>query len=278
MELSWFEGMIYGLLSGLAEFLPVSSDAHQALMYKLFGVTNAGNFLQLLVHGSVLIGLYLECRNHIGQLRRERRLAAIPKRRRKRQPDFTRLQEYRLLRSALIPVVLGFFFYNQLLQLRGNLLVVCGFLVGNGLILYLPQTVRSGNKDARSMTGFDGILLGICAGFSLIPGLSTVGLVASIALMRGVDKECALRWALLLCIPVMVGRVGFDVFGIISGGIGSLGFSGIIGCALAAVCAFFGVRLAIRTMRSFARRLGFSGCSYYCWGTALFAFIMYLSI
>ena len=40
MELNWLECLIYGLLSGLTEFLPVSSLAHQTVILKVFGLEN----------------------------------------------------------------------------------------------------------------------------------------------------------------------------------------------------------------------------------------------
>ena len=40
LELSWLESLIYGLISGFAEFLPVSSLAHQTIYLKLIGASN----------------------------------------------------------------------------------------------------------------------------------------------------------------------------------------------------------------------------------------------
>jgi hypothetical protein len=57
-----------------------------------------------------------------------------------------------------------------------------------------------------------------------------------------------------------------------------LGLFAAIGYALAGLGAFAGAHLSLRMMRSFSRRVGFSGFAYYCWGAALFAFIIYLSI
>ena len=37
MNFSWLESLIYGLISGLAEFLPISAEGHQHIMLYLFG-------------------------------------------------------------------------------------------------------------------------------------------------------------------------------------------------------------------------------------------------
>lgn len=278
MELNTIEALIYGLISGLTEFLPVSSRAHQALMLKMFGVSDAGNLLTLAVHSAVLLALYAECSHHIDQLRRENRLAAVPKHRRKRQLSQAKILELRLLKTALVPLLLGFLFYLNLRQWDGDLLRIAICLLVNGVLLFLPQTLRSGNKDARTMTGFDSILLGLSGALAMFPGISRTGTLSSVAVAQGADKEHALNWALLLSLPVIAVMIGFDMFAIITGGFGPFGILPAVGCVLGAAGAFLGARFAIRTMHTFAKRIGFSGFSYYCWGAALFTFIMYLSI
>jgi undecaprenyl-diphosphatase len=278
VELSWFESLVYGLISGLTEFLPVSSAAHQALVLKLFGHNSSNCLVSLFVHCAVLLALYMDRHIHIQQLRREVRLAAVPKRRRKRQPDQGRIMEVRLLRNAVIPMLLGFLIYGYLRGLGSDLHRISLFLLLNGVVMFLPVMFASGNKDARNMAGFDSLLLGLCSVLGLIPGFSRVGVMISMALIRGVDKENALNWSLLLTIPAMICYGAMDLFALFTGGLVSFGIPSLLGCVLAAAAAFLGTRLAIRTMRSLVRTAGFSGFSYYCWGAALFSFIMYLSI
>ena len=37
MEIGWLESLLYGLLSGFTEFVPVSAQAHGAILRRLFG-------------------------------------------------------------------------------------------------------------------------------------------------------------------------------------------------------------------------------------------------
>lgn len=278
MGLSWLQSLIYGLISGLTEFFPISAQAHQTMMLRLFGTTDAGNLTVLLVRAAVLAALFLNCRDHIEHLRREQRLQMIPARRRKRQPDPRKILELRLLKSAAIPAILGFVFYIQVRQWNQNLLMISVLLIVNGIVLYYPQTVRSGNKDARSMSGFDSILLGIGGSLGLVAGFSRIGFMTSAAAIRGADQEHGLNWALLLSLPVLLVYLCLDGFAVLTGGFGSLGLMAVIGYVLAAIGAFLGASLSLHMMRSFSRKVGFSGFSYYCWGAALFTFIMFLSI
>ena len=41
MDLNWLQSLLFGLVSGLTDILPVSAQAHRMLMLKFFGVKNA---------------------------------------------------------------------------------------------------------------------------------------------------------------------------------------------------------------------------------------------
>lgn len=277
MNFDWLESVIFGFVSGLTEFLPVSVQAHETLMRKLFG-SSEGALLALVVHGATLLALCLNMRQQVAQLLRERNLSRIPPRRRKRQPDLMKILELRLLKTALIPMLLAFVGYFLLGTVTADLSITALLLVVNGLILYIPGHMPNGNKDARSMSSLDGVLLGLSGAVAILPGISRIGAVSSAAIARGADKENALRWGLLLCIPALLVFFGIDVLSLVSGGMPALSFPVILQCILSAAAAFGGASLGIGIMRFLAVRTGFSGFAYYCWGTALFSFLMYLTI
>ena len=128
MELNWFESILYGLFSGLADILPVSAQAHRLILLKLFGESGESAFLRLLIHVGTLAALYYCSQNQIIRYLRARKLAMIPKRKRKRPLDTRTLMDFKMLRTALIPVVIGFFFYQKAEALGSNLLLIALFL------------------------------------------------------------------------------------------------------------------------------------------------------
>lgn len=277
MDMNWFECILYGLVSGMTEILPVSSQAHEALLLKLFGA-GENPLLRILVHTAIWEALYLSLRDHVELMLQERDLARIPPRRRDRQPDPIPLFDLKLTRSALIPMLLGFALSPLLRSWQTDLSKAAIFLVLNGLILYIPCRIQSGNKDSRSMTGLDSLLLGISGALAVFPGISRVGAVVSTAVGRGADKEHALRWAFLLSLAALMGVIGFDALALFRTGVEALTVPVVLSYALATAAAFFGAVAGIRGMRFLAVHTGFSGFSYYCWGAALFAFLMYLTI
>ena len=275
--MDWLESILYGLISGLTEFLPVSAQAHQALLAKMFGAS-AGTLVQLFIHASALLALYQSCAEQIAQLFREQRLLKIPRSRRRRQPDMIRVLDMRVLTTAAIPLLLGFFAYPTLSVWRGDLHFIAPVLLVNGIILYVPMHMATGNKDSRSMSRLDSLLLGLAGAVAVIPGISRVGIITSAGIARGADREQALRWSLLLTIPALIGLIGFDIYGIMLEGMGTLSIPVLLQIVLTAAAAYGGAVAGINTMRFMAVRVGFSGFAYYCWGAALFSFIMYLTV
>ena len=102
MEWNWLHSLIFGFISGFAEFLPVSADAHQFLFSY---VTGAGDELlgfRLISHISVLATLAFSCRKQTNRLSRERRIATAPAKRRRRQPDKLAMLDMKVLRTASV--------------------------------------------------------------------------------------------------------------------------------------------------------------------------------
>lgn len=277
MDLNWFQSILYGLFTGLAEILPVSAPAHRAMLLKLFGENSESPLLRLMIHIAAIAALYYSCHTQILRLLRAQRLAAVPKRRRKRPLDNNSLMDMRVLRTTLIPIVIGFIFYLNAAKLGENLLFVALFLVINGIILYLPPYLPGSNKKSGTMSRIDGLLLGLGGGLSVLPGISSIGTATSIGLICGVERKYALNTALLMNLAVMAGLIIFDFVSMFTVGLGGVSFGQFLCFLLAAGAAFGGVYLGVKIMRVLAENIGFNGFAYYCWGSALLAVILYIN-
>lgn len=277
MEWSWLQSMAYGLTSGFFEFLPASADAHRVLFSCLTGSGKEELVFRLISHVSILLALLLSCRPQLDKLRRERKIAAIPAKRRKRQPDVKTVLDIRLLKTALLPLLIGFVFYLPAQHLADNLWLLALILTINGIILFVPQLFPSGNKDSQSVSAVDALLMGVGHALGVIPGISRIGAALSLGKMRGLDRQYAVDMCLLLSIPALLTLIGFDVYSIVSLGT-AVSLGQIIPYILTGVTAFLGAYLCVVLMRFLSVKVGFSGFSYYCWGAALFVFVLYLTI
>ena len=276
MELNWFESFLYGLFSGLADILPVSSQAHQILLLKFFGISGSSGFLSLLIHLSIFAALYLNSRSYIIRISRAMRLARVPKRRRKRPLDVRSMMDWKLLQTIIIPVVLSMFAYPYTAALGGKLIWIVIFLFINGVILYAPQFLPTGNRDSRTLSRLEGLLMGFGGGLSVLPGISAIGAATSVGSVCGVERTYALDMAFMMNMVVNLGLIVFDVINLMSGSIGTLSWIIIVRYLFTAAVTFGAAMGGIRIMRTLAKTNGYSVFAFYCWGVALFAFVLNL--
>lgn len=278
MELSWFESLVFGLFSGLADVLPVSAQAHKAILMKIFGASGEHPLMRLVIHLAILAALYYSCSNQIMRIARQRKLAKIPKKKRKRPVDARTLMEFRLLCTMSVPVVISLFLYEKTSGWGERLNLTALFLLLNAVVLYLPNLMPTGNKDARSMSGLEGLMMGLGGAASVLPGVSSVGCSTAVASVCGADRPFALNLTYLMHMVLTVGLIVLDLITLAEVGLSAMSLSVIICCLLAAAAAFAGAFFGIRVMRMMAVNIGYSVFSYYCLGAALLSFVLYLMV
>ena len=276
MELSWFESCIFGLFSGLLDIIPVSAEAHRILLLKFFGVKASSDFLNLLIHMAVFAALYYSSQNQLVRMRRARALARVPKRKRKRPLDIRSMMDWSMLKTMLIPAILGVFLRKYTAGMGSKLMLVSLFLFLNGLILYVPQFFPTSNRDSRTLSRVEGLLMGLGGAASAVPGISAIGATTSIASVCGVDRTYGLNMALMMNMGITAGLMVYDFLGIVANGIGLSSVWAFLSNLCSAAAAFGGAMLGIKLMRQLAAGQGFSVFGVYCWGLALFTFILNL--
>ena len=276
MTLNWLHSIIYGFVSGLTDILPVSAQAHQVLLLKFFGAKGNMDLLNLLIHIAVFTALYYGTQAHIIRMNRARALARVPKRKRKRPLDTRSLMDWSLLKTMSVPAILGIFLYRYTSSLETNLIMTSFFLFLNGLLLYVPQFLPSSNKDSRTLSRVEGLLMGLGGTASVLPGISAVGSAVSIGSICGVEKGFCLNLALMMNMVLTAGMAVYDVIGIVNNGLDTLSFGILFTYLMTASAAFGGTYSGIRIMRYLSQEHGYSMFGIYCWGLALFTFILNL--
>lgn len=276
MDLNWMQGLLYGLCSGLMDILPVSAQAHRVLLLKFFGTRGSSDLMHLLIHFAVVCALYFSCNAHIVRMSRAKRLSRVPKRKRKRPLDTRSLMDLSMLKTMLVPVIVGMFLYPYAEKMRGSLLFTALFLFLNGIILYIPQFLPTGNRDSRNSSRVEALLMGLGGIASVLPGISAMAVTTSISSVCGVERGYGLSMALLMNLFLNIGLLIHDALGIAAGGLETLSLQLVAGYILTAAAAFAGTLLGIRLMRRLAEGEGYSVIGLYCFGMSLFIFILNL--
>ena len=273
---TWINSLLYGLFSGLADILPISASAHKVLLLKFFGVRETPALMELLIHAAVFAALYYSAQSHMIRINRARALARIPKEKRKRPLDLRSLMDWSMMKTIAVPAILGLYLYQYTRSMGSNLILVALFLFVNGIVLYVPQYFPASNKDSRTLSRVEGLLMGLGGMASILPGISAMGAALSIGSVAGVEKKFALTMALMMNMVLNIGFIVYDVLGIMSAGLGALSFGILLRYIVTAAVAFGGTVAAIRIMGYMSEKHGYSVFGIYCWGLAMFTFVLNL--
>ena len=276
MDLSWLQSTVLGFLSGLTDILPVCAQAHKAILLKMFGSDVEPPVMRLMIHLATLAALYYCCSAQIMRMNRQLKLAKVPNKRRKRPVDVRVIMDFRLLRVTLIPLVLVYLIYSKTSVHNMALSWIALYTLLNAVILYLPVLLPTGNKDSRTFSPFEGILMGLGASLSIIPGVSAIGSMNAVGSLCGGDRTYVLNMSFLVQMAVTLLLIVYAVMLLLEIGAGTISFAILLSYLLSAAAAFAGVFLGVRVMRALAANVGFNGFAYYSLGLALFTFILYL--
>ena len=267
--MNWLQTIIFGIISGISEFLPISAHAHRKILLWLFGVDGIDPLRDLIVHIAVAAALILAMKS----------MSEIIFRPPNGSRGYNRMargnRDARLIRTATSPMLLVFLVLSYITRSIPVPLMSL-FLLINGVILYLPDRMLHGNKDARYMTRAEGIMLGLAGAATALTGISGLALILFVAAARGAHRTHGVNWGLQLCLPILILQILIDIFTIFIN-LSSITLSaGFLGYLFIALFAFVGAYLAVKLVRILSARTGFLAFSYYSWGLALFTFILYL--
>ena len=192
--------ILYGLIQGLTEFIPVSSTAHLKVISLFFGIDDPGPSLSAIIQIGSILALVWYFRNDIFKLRDQ-----YPKN------IFYTLFHEKLFRSILIgtiPIVflggtIKLFFSNFFDEiLRSNLsIAIVSFIMA--IFMYLADSSNKGSINLKNHSYLDSFFIGLSQAFAVFPGVSRSGITISTALINGWERRDAAKFSFLLGIPAI---------------------------------------------------------------------------
>ena len=270
-----WESIFYGFVSGLTEFLPISSLAHQRILQKLFGLSAADPIQDLFVHLALLAAVVSGCRGMIDQLRRGRQLQLHKRRGIRGNND---ILELTFLKNAILPMLICYFILFNCFTFGNTMVWITFFSLLNAILLFFTSRMMQGNKDERSMSILDSWFIGISGSLAVFPGISRVGAMLSASIVRGIDRRKAVNWALLLSVPALIFASLLDILSLLTADGRTQITGSFLGYLFSACSAYIAGYFGVVIMRSAATDKDYSGYSYYALGVMLFSLFLYLFI
>lgn len=262
--MSVIEGILLGLLQGMAEFLPISSSGHLIIAQKLFDLDDVPLLFDIFLHLATLGAVLLFFRKRIVQLVQ---VAIRWIGRRSLPEDSADLQTIlALLLGTAVTAVFGLFLSDVIGDLDEEAVCI-GFFITSGLLIFSAWLERrrqekcaggegagagatcSGEARATGVKPLQGLGIGLAQGFGVMPGISRSGSTIAGALLCGVSREQAGEFSFLLSIPAILGAfiLELDDLGEMGDAVGVAPV--LAGCLAAFVAGIFALALLMKIVR-----------------------------
>lgn len=194
------QAIIFGIIQGLTEFIPISSTAHLRVIPALLGWADKGAAFTAVIQIGTLLATFVYFRSDIADL-----LSGFF-RALKNKTYFkdTYFRLFMLLMLGTIPVaVFGLLFKHFIKGEARGLYVIAGSLIFFAILLYIAEKVASKKKSLEEVTVRDGTVIGFFQALALIPGASRSGVTITAGLFTGLKRDTAARYSFLLSIPAI---------------------------------------------------------------------------
>lgn len=174
-----------GIIQGLTEFLPISSDGHLYFFKKTLGIS--GDLLSFFVflHLATLLAISIFFWKKIITILTNKKV---------------------LIHLFIITLITGLIgiaiehIFEKIFELK--YLIAGGFLI-NSLIIFSAKP--NGARTINQIKFYDSIWLGVLQGLAVFPGISRSGITISALLKKGFQKQEAFQLSFIMAIPAILG-------------------------------------------------------------------------
>ncbi len=191
--------VILGIVQGLAEFLPVSSSAHLALIQQVHAfhvpsLVDSPQFDIALHLGSalaILVVLWHDWVSLVGGAVREN--------------GFERKLVGFLLLTSVPGAIFGVLLDEKAAAAIHNPLVIAGTLMVMGVVLWLVDRASKRQEPVESMTWGRALGVGVAQAVAIIPGVSRSGVTITAGRAMGLSREAVAKYSFMAALPIILG-------------------------------------------------------------------------
>lgn len=254
-----FVAIIWGIVEGITEWLPVSSTGHMILVEQFLKFQNDNfteMFLVVVQLGAILAVVLLFWERIWPFHFRDKSQPVV---------DMKIMQMWFKIVVACLPAaIVGVLFDDLIDEIFYNGYVVAGALIIYGILFIVVENWNKGRRPVIGSVaeiGYDtAIIIGIFQLLAaVVPGTSRSGATIIGALLLGVSRGAAAEFTFYLAIPVMFGA---SLLKLAKSGLG-FGAMGYVTLVVGMAVAFFVSLFVIRYLMNYIRKHDFKAFGYY---------------
>lgn len=242
--------IIFGIVQGITEFVPVSSSGHLLLLHLLFPSFSSVNPLSfdVALHIGTLVALvaafWPDCVRYLK--------AAFTRATNIHETEERRLSW--LIVLGIIPAGVAGFLLDNLAEekLRSEYIVVAMLIIVS--LLFIAVEWRRKNKPGHALNSLlwpQALFIGTAQALALVPGTSRSGITIVAGMMMQLKREDAARYSFLLAIPLTAAAAAKKTIDLAQMGITMSDlFLVVVGVVSAAVTGFIALRFLLQFVKT----------------------------
>ncbi|MBP3702051.1 MAG: undecaprenyl-diphosphate phosphatase [Lachnospiraceae bacterium] len=258
--LDFLIAIIYGIVEGITEFLPISSTGHLILLEELLPMQVSKAFMEMfdvvIQLGAILavVVLYFN------------KLNPFAPRKSSKQKQLTWAIWGKVVVGCIPAVICGLLFDNWMDEHLYNAYVVATMLILYGVLFIVLEgknNKRSFSVNNVAQLSYTGAaLIGLFQILAMVPGTSRSGVTILGAMLLGVSRTAAAEYSFFLSIPIMFGASGLKLVKFFLDG-NSFAGSEIGVLIVGTISAFVVALIAIRFLMNYIKQNDFKTFGYY---------------
>jgi undecaprenyl-diphosphatase len=195
------QGIGYGAVQGLSEFLPVSSSAHLALLPWFAGWEDPGLGFDVALHvGTLLAVLWYFWRDWW-----ELAQGAVAGLGGSGESRENGLLFWKIVVASIPAAVAGVALEHEAEEAFRAPVLIAAALAALGALLYWGDRRPESRVRLQSIDWMDALWIGAAQAAAIVPGVSRSGVTITAARLRGIGREASARFSFLLSTPVIAG-------------------------------------------------------------------------
>jgi undecaprenyl-diphosphatase len=253
--MTYLQAVILGLVQGLAEFLPISSSGHLALLEHFFGIKEDAVLLYaVLLHFGTLIAVFVCFWKDIVELVKELfvTIGDLVKGRGLRLDERpVRKLGVMIIISCIPTAIIGFVFGDVFEGMYSKPIIIACMFVITGIMLIIAENIGTGHRTIENMNVRNALFIGIVQGIAIIPGISRSGSTLFSSLLVQLDRKFAVKYVFLISIPTILGSVILELPDGIKSGLGGASLGPVIvGVIVSFLCGLFAIKIMLRIVQN----------------------------
>ena len=273
--MSILSAIFLGFVQGVAEFLPISSSGHLAVLQNVFHMqtTEEGHmFFDVLLHLGTVVSIVIVYWKDIVNIVRDtldflRSARFSDPQARKEHPGGRFLL---MIIIGTLPLFLILPFHDRLEQLYYSTAFIGAAFILTGCVLFVSDKMAPGRKNERTMRVTDALIIGVCQAIATIPGISRSGSTITAGIATGQSRGYAMKYSLLMSVPAVLGA---NLLSLIKALNNHVDWSNLPAYIVGTVVAMAVGYVSILLLQRLLKKGKFGKFAYYMWGVGVFTLI-----